>query len=46
MMNGYIGMSVIKHFIHYRRMRDTIGKLRRNVHAAMAVRVSAALVFV
>jgi hypothetical protein len=43
-MNGYIGVSVIRHFICCRRMHDTIGKLRRNVRAMMAVRVSAALV--
>jgi len=44
-MNGYIGVSVIRHFICRRRVRDMIGKLRRNVRAMTAVRVSAALAF-
>jgi len=44
-MNGYIGLSVIRHFICYGRMRHATGKLRHNVCAMMVVRVSAALVF-
>ena len=44
-MSGYIGVSVIRHLICCRRMRDAIGDLRRNLRAMTAVRVSAALVF-
>src|ERR1700732_4679510 len=42
-MNRYIGVSVIRHRICCRRMRDTIAMLSRNVRAMAAVRVSAAL---